>query len=489
MKTAGVKMGLESDTAQIFDKDIALNLTTSVHYCIPIDRAEKIPGQQVFSVDLEEMACKDRYKTLFKLHRQFAHPPTKKLKSLLQDADQWKDEYSNLLEDIGNMCELYKRYAKTPSRPVVGLPMASQFNEKVSTDLKQWNGHWLLHIIDIWSRYTLSDFINRKKPSDVIDALMQRWIAVFGTMGSIMTDNGGEFSSDEMREVASILNMRLITTAADSPFQKRLCERVHSVTDMMLLKLTEENKKTESETLLSWANMARKFLQMWNGFSSHQLVFGKNPNLPGIMSDKLPALEGTTSSEIFTQHLNALNEARRAYIQTEANERIRRVLRTKVRTAEQIYQNGNTVFYKREGKERWLGPASVVFQDGKVVSVRHEGIFVRVSPNRLSKVQDMKSKNKIEHNDTESYSKHSDGVAGKIVRKVETRVSETGTYEEVVNSGQKTLSARWFITTKDRNIKARLVVRGVEEEDLEIPRDSPTVGKGEMRVFLSVAAL
>ena len=59
--------------------------------------------------------------------------------------------------------------------------------------------------------------------------------------------------------------------------------------------------------------------------------------------------------------------------------------------------------------------------------VRHCGIiFVRVSPRfGLSKEQDMKRQNKIEHNDTESYSKHSEGVAGKIVRKVETRVSET----------------------------------------------------------------
>ena len=48
-----------------------------------------------------------------------------------------------------------------------------------------------------------------------------------------------------------------------------------------------------------------------------------------------------------------------------------------------------------------------------------------MSPNRLSKVQEMKSQNEIEHNDTESYSKHSDGVAGKIVRNVETQVSET----------------------------------------------------------------
>ena len=136
----------------------------------------------MFSVDLEEIASKDRYKKLFKLHRQFVHPPMKKLKSLLQDSDQGKDEYSNLLEDIVNTGDMCKRYAETPSRPVVGLPVASQFNEKVSLDLKQWNGHWILHIIDMWSRYTVSVFINRKKPSDVIDALMQRWIAVFGTM-------------------------------------------------------------------------------------------------------------------------------------------------------------------------------------------------------------------------------------------------------------------------------------------------------------------
>ena len=49
MKTTGEKMDLESDTAQIFDKGIALNLTTSGHYCIPIDRAEKISSKCVFS--------------------------------------------------------------------------------------------------------------------------------------------------------------------------------------------------------------------------------------------------------------------------------------------------------------------------------------------------------------------------------------------------------------------------------------------------------
>ena len=42
---------------------------------------------------------------------------------------------------------------------------------------------------------------------------MQRWIAVFGIMGSIMTDNGGEFSLAEMPEVMLILNVRVYNSS------------------------------------------------------------------------------------------------------------------------------------------------------------------------------------------------------------------------------------------------------------------------------------
>jgi len=51
--------------------------------------------------------------------------------------------------------------------------MATEFNEKVAMDLKQWNGRWILHMIDMWSRYTISVFISRKRPSDVIEEIMK----------------------------------------------------------------------------------------------------------------------------------------------------------------------------------------------------------------------------------------------------------------------------------------------------------------------------
>ena len=147
----------------------------------------------------------------------------------------------------------------------------------------------------------------------------------------------------------------------------------------------EESPDTPLEVLLCWATTARNCLQMWHGYSSYQMVFGKNPNLPNIMSDGLPALEGTNGSEALARHLNALHAARRAFIQSEADERIRRALRAKVRAAEKVYQQGDRVYYKCEGHNRWLGPGKVVFQDGKIVFVRHGGTFVRVSPNRLIK--------------------------------------------------------------------------------------------------------
>lgn len=61
------------------------------------------------------------------------------------------------------------------------------------------------------------------------------------------------------------------------------------------------------------------------------------------------------------------------------------------------------------------------------------------------------------------------------------------TYEEVVDNGQNTLSTRWVITNKEGSIKARLVVREFEEE-YYVSKDSPTVSKGSMRIFLSISS-
>ena len=249
MKEARVKLDLENDTAEIFGTQMALNHTQSGHYCVPIDRTEKIPIENVCAVKLHELSNKELHNTLLKLHRQFAHPSEKKLVSLLRDAGVWKEDYVDVMRQICDTCDVCKMYNRTPPRPVVALPLASRFNEKVAMDLKKWLDIWILYLIDLWSRLTVSVPIRKKKPSVVVDKMMLNWISVFGVMGGILSDNGGEFSSDETREVASQLNISVLTTAGESPFQNGVCERIHGITDVMLMKLKEDFPEMQLEIL------------------------------------------------------------------------------------------------------------------------------------------------------------------------------------------------------------------------------------------------
>ena len=67
------------------------------------------------------------------------------------------------------------------------------------------------------------------------------------------------------------------------------------------------------------------------------------------------------------------------------------------------------------------------------------------------------------------------------------KLCQFDTYEEVENRDQPTLTTRWVITNNDGQAKARLVVRGFEE-DFILPRGSPTEGKGAMRTVLAIAS-
>ena len=55
MKKAAIKIDLEIDTATIMGKEVALNLTTSGHYCIPIDKSEEVPVESVCAVKLDSL--------------------------------------------------------------------------------------------------------------------------------------------------------------------------------------------------------------------------------------------------------------------------------------------------------------------------------------------------------------------------------------------------------------------------------------------------
>ena len=299
MKKAGVVINMNNDTAVIYGKSVPLNTTTSGHYCVPIHSEYSVEDvAEILAV--QQIPAAEQVKTFLKLHRQFGHPAQHKLILLLKDAGTWKEEYKLNMDKVYEKCQQSSlcRFKDRITRAVVAMSLASDFNEKFVMDLKKWNGRWILHIVDLWSHFIVSTFIPWKRSTDVIHEMMTEWCSIFGIPQGVLTDNGGEFIREEMLEVESMLHTEVLSTAAESPFQNGVCERNHQVVDSILTKLVQDFPSTpvSVDILLKWSCMAKNSLQIHEGFNSHQLVLGRNLNLPNVISSSPSSFEASTTS-------------------------------------------------------------------------------------------------------------------------------------------------------------------------------------------------
>lgn len=386
MKKAKMQLDLASDMLSVFGKSIKLSCATTGHYYLPL-----IPfrGENAVRALVAMNGSEDKCKVALKLHKQFAHPSARRLKLLFKDAGIVDPDYNALIDDISQTCEVCRKYRKTPPRPVVSLPLARDFNDVVAMDLKEWDKSrhiWFLHLIDMATRFSISTVIHRKDRQEIVDKILEKWIGTgLGCPKKFLADNGGEFANDTFKDMAENLNITVLHTAAESPFSNGLCERNHAVIDDMVRRILDDHPTYPLSVALSWAVHAKNSLQMVEGYSPYQLVFGRNPTLPSVVIDELPALEGTTISQNFAKHINALHSSRQAFIKAESEERIRRALRHNVRENKEFISNGDYVYYKREDSNEWKGPGKVVGQDGKVILVRHGSNLIRVHNSRITK--------------------------------------------------------------------------------------------------------
>ena len=77
--------------------------------------------------------------------------------------------------------------------------------------------------------------------------------------------------------------------------------------------------------------------------------------MPSPFGDKLPALEGQTTSKIVASHINAMYAAREDSVKVERSQRIRRALRKNTRNNDVLYKSGDKVYYKRPDGKEWKG--------------------------------------------------------------------------------------------------------------------------------------
>ena len=362
-------LNFANNTLTFAGEVINLRETSSGHYCLPLcnkkrittgpnsPRKPKLKLHPKFVLAVTQGSLlgdekKEIKKKALKLHRQFSHCTAAQLKNVLKTAGIAKEEYDDIIDEVSESCDTCLKYKKVKPRPVVGLPRGRYFNDMVAMDLKKLHSDCtILHMIDMATRYSAAGIVKHKDKTTVVKAIFEKWISLFGTPNKFMADNGGEFSNEEYVDLCENVNIETQFSAAESPFQNGMVERHHTVLAQTVLK-TKEDLNCCWEVALAWGLNAKNSLQMLGGFSSYQLAIGRNPPLPNVIDDKLPALEGTTSSKVVAENLSAMHKAREEFIKCENSNKIRKALRAQVRTCnDDFYNIGDKVSYKRRREQ------------------------------------------------------------------------------------------------------------------------------------------
>ena len=394
MKAAGMILDFNSDQVCFQGNWIPLKTTTSGHYSVKLSRMildDNTLSKVVLHVKtLDKCSYNEKKNKAIKLHKQFAHASKEKLMNLVKKTKSFNDkEFIQLIEIVCDECVTCRKFKKPSLRPVVGMPLGDRFNHTVCMDLKEYehNKSWIFHLIDSTTRYSQARLIHTKNKEVIIRNIYLMWISVFGAPVRFLSDNGGEFSNDHYRQMNEKLGIETCTTAAESPFSNGVCER-HNAVIAEAMKKTIEEEKCDPEIALAWAISAKNALHNNSGYSPNELIFGYNVNSPSVLTDKLPALEPHTTSDMVRIMQNARHTAMKNHIEVDASDKIRKALRAKTRTyADEYYEPGEKIYYQRPSDRGKRGPATVLGVDGQLVLVRHGGQFMRIHPCQLQKVK------------------------------------------------------------------------------------------------------
>lgn len=388
MKRMGMKLDFANDTVYFKGKKLKLATTSTGHYCMPISAFSLEYANVVLqAVHLKDLSREEKSKKAQKLHTQFGHARSDQLLQITKDNNICDDEFKKCIVEVCTKCEFCQKYKPAPLKPAVGLPRANEFNQVVAMDLKDYktNKIWILHVIDLATRFSAARLVTSKKAPEIARKVMEMWIAVFGRPRKFMADNGGEFSNNLMRDVGEQLGVELTNSPAESPFSNGVVERHHKVLYETMRKTIDETK-CDPQMALAWACSAKNSLQNHHGFCPNQLVFGRNTNVPSVLTDDIPALDHPSHDEMMRRNLSAQLKTRENYIKSENSDRIRRALRTKTRNfANEEYTCGDKVFYKRMGTKYWKGPGIVMGLAGNTVLVKHNGAIYKCHKCHLMK--------------------------------------------------------------------------------------------------------
>jgi len=215
------------------------------------------------------------------------HMGVEKTQLKLQEIAYWQG-WSYDVQMYVRRCHVCGSYRHGPRRKQGQLQraLANDVMQKVHVDLvgpfplSKKGFRYLLTAICGFTKYLICVPIRNKHSISVADALMKHVYLIYNPPEIMVHDQGGEFWSDVMRRLATLLDVQPSKISSHRPNSNGVIERVHSTLHSMFAKMVDHHQR-------DWCELSAYVTYAYNtashsssSFSPFYLMFLRHPRMP-----------------------------------------------------------------------------------------------------------------------------------------------------------------------------------------------------------------
>jgi hypothetical protein len=222
------------------------------------------------------------------------HPGFHRMLNKIRYKYNWKGMRKDIFKYVKNCvtCQKNKTSRMKNLQPMEITTTCDKPFEKIALDivgpltLTENGNKYILTLQDNLTKYSQAYAIPNHESSTIAYKLVHDFICKFGIPAEILTDQGSDFTSNLIKNVAKLFKIRKVQTSAYRPQSNGALERSHAVLADYLKNYTSSDQSDWDE----WLDMAMFSYNTTphsaTKYTPHELVFGCKPELPSSIIRK-----------------------------------------------------------------------------------------------------------------------------------------------------------------------------------------------------------
>ena len=304
--------------------------------------------------------AENKKQILEQFHDAVGHVGYEKTLELIKQHHQWKGMATDVKNYIAGCLPCAERKAHGHVNKVNNLHVTADYPfQKVMIDITDTSvpsraGHrYILGVIDVFSRYLMLIPLRTTNSSVIANALLTRWISVFGAPEEIISDGGTNLNSQLMGSFYEFFRVKKTTSSPYHPQTNGIIERsFRTVKDMIYA--------TCCECGIDWLDALphvemglRVTVHKSLGYTPYQIIFGRKMMLPAFQERE--KLQYRNASDFIVAMGRNRDLVKRKLCKTEGEVIMPSYAEGDLVMVKAVLPTGRGIF-----KQRYFGPCRVV---------------------------------------------------------------------------------------------------------------------------------